>query len=453
MDAYRVMPYESALYPLTHPDVLATTAALVGLRPAHPARCRLLDVGCADATNLLAMAAYLPGGDFVGIDAAENQIATGEALRREAGLDNVRLLSADLTDLPDLGTFDYIVVHGVYSWVPEPVRRALLGLCRRLLRPHGVAYVSYNVLPGWHTHRIVRDLMRFHTSGISDPAQKLAQARAIVRFAAQATGDSLYTEHAAFLDQQPDDYVYHDHLAGVNRAFSLHDFIQRAEAAGLQYVGDAELHRSLGLNLPDQTRVMLHHLTDDPVAAEQYLDFLTDRSLRRSLLCRREVSLTRELDPAVLRTLRVALPLTETRTLPDGRVAYFRPSAPEDMVLAQTPEQHALLERLRAAWPRAVPMASLTEAGRELMVACALRGFAALRTWEVPVVTTLSERPVVAPLVRALARRGQPLAGALLHSVAADDAALIGRLDGSHAPTRQERAALRGAAAAGLLVG
>ena len=439
-ESYAAVPYEGGTYPQTHPDILATVSSLVGLRPAPPSRCRVLDIGCADGANLLGMAAYLPDSEFVGIDVAPNQIATGEALRAAAGLSNVSLLTADLRDPPDLGQFDYIIAHGIYSWIPTAARASLLTLCGQWLAPQGVAYVSYNTLPGWHTQRVVRDLMRFHARSFSDPTEIVSQARAIVGFAAKASASPLYRSYAAYLSILPDDYLFHDHLETNNEAFYLHEFIDHARGHGLQYLGDAELHRSLDLNFPEPTRGMLHQLTDDPVVMEQYLDFLTDRTLRRTLLCHAAVPLSREVDRDWVSGLEVALPLTEVSEQ-DGATAYHRPGIPEDMVLAQTPSQRAIFETLRAVWPCSLPLGALPPEAPELLLACALRGFAELRTWSAPIVRHASARPRVAPLVRAQAERGLPLTNALLQRIALPpaDLALVARLDGTHAPEDAQR--------------
>lgn len=440
-EAYAAVPYEGGTYPQTHPDILATVSSLVGLRPAPPSRCRVLEIGCADGANLLGMASYLPGSEFVGIDVAPNQIATGEALREAAGLSNVSLLAADLRNPPDLGQFDYIIAHGLYSWIPAADRAALLALCRQWLAPQGVAYVSYNTLPGWHSQRVVRDLMRFHARSFYTPEEIVSQARAIVGFAAQATGSPLYKSYAAYLSVLPDDYLFHDHLETNNEPFYLHEFIDQACGHGLQYLGDAELHHSLDLNFPEPTRSMLHQLTDDPVVLEQYLDFLTDRTLRRTLLCHAEVPLSREVDRDWVAGLEVALPLTEVSEQADGATAYHRPGIPEDMVLAQTPGQRAILETLRTRWPCSLPLRDLPAEAPELLLACALRGFAELRTWSAPIVRHGGERPRVAPLVRVQAERGLPLTNALLQRIVlpADDLALVARLDGTYTPTEAEQ--------------
>ena len=135
-------PYDEVTYPgwpfpQAQPDRLATLARLFGMAPADPANCRVLELGCGDGGNAMAVACSWPGSRVVGVDLAPGAIARGRALAAEAGIANVDLRVGDIARLPaDLGEFDYVVAHGVYSWVPEPVRAALLDACRRFLAPH-----------------------------------------------------------------------------------------------------------------------------------------------------------------------------------------------------------------------------------------------------------------------------------------------------------------------------
>ena len=145
---YDEVPYPSLSYAQTHPDRLATIATLLGLQPAPVTHCRVLELGCAGGGNLLPMAQGLPGSEFVGLDVSEAQITAGQTLRQALGLNNLTLTQMDILDVPaGLGQFDYIIAHGIYSWVPPQVRDKVLQVCQDHLAPQGVAYVSYNCYP------------------------------------------------------------------------------------------------------------------------------------------------------------------------------------------------------------------------------------------------------------------------------------------------------------------
>src|SRR5207237_10705778 len=114
---------------LTHPGRLATAATFLGMHPPDVAQCRLLEVGCNDGANLIPMAMSLPSAQFVGCDLSSRAVDAGGRMIAELGLSNIALVEEDLSALsPSYGTFDYIVAHGVYSWVPASVPDALFAL-------------------------------------------------------------------------------------------------------------------------------------------------------------------------------------------------------------------------------------------------------------------------------------------------------------------------------------
>src|SRR4051812_41655243 len=153
------------------------------MSPAPVDRCRVLELGCAGGGNLLPMAETLPQSTFFGIDLSPVQIGHGQRIIRALGLTNLRLEAMSILDVPeDFGEFDYIIAHGVYSWVPPAVQQKILDLCAAHLAPQGVAYLSYNTYPGWHLRQMAREMMLYHVAGIESPQESAAQATALVQF-------------------------------------------------------------------------------------------------------------------------------------------------------------------------------------------------------------------------------------------------------------------------------
>ena len=135
-NTYDELPYESHAFPQTHPDRLSVIARLFGMQPAPLEGCRVLELGCGNGANIIAMAALMPDATFLGVDLSPRQIEVGQARIAELGLTNVELRAADLLEIEnDLPVFDFIIAHGLYSWVPPNVQQAVLRICSRHLSP------------------------------------------------------------------------------------------------------------------------------------------------------------------------------------------------------------------------------------------------------------------------------------------------------------------------------
>ena len=186
-NSYDDVPYESHPFAQSHPSRLFSIGTLFGMRPTPVQKCRVLELGCAAGGNLIPMADYLPESQFVGIDNAALQIRDGLDTIRQLGLENITLKHASILDVDAAyGQFDYIICHGVFSWVPESVRLKILEICGTLLTPNGIAYVSYNTYPGWHMRGMIRDMMRFHAARFQAPKDRIQQARALLKFLTQS---------------------------------------------------------------------------------------------------------------------------------------------------------------------------------------------------------------------------------------------------------------------------
>src|SRR5260370_22014321 len=110
---------------------------LRGMFPASVDCCRVLELACGAGNNLITMAFNLPNSEFIGLDLAQRPIASGQALVDGLGLENVHLQQFDVSEISRerFRQFHYIVAHGLYSWVPEPVRDRILATCPELLTP------------------------------------------------------------------------------------------------------------------------------------------------------------------------------------------------------------------------------------------------------------------------------------------------------------------------------
>ena len=358
-NSYDQVPYPNWTHRESHPRHLEAIATLFGMRPAPITACRVLEIGCAAGWNLIPMAEGLPGSEFVGIDLSATQIAEARTLAADAELENVRLEHADILDVDaSWGHFDYIICHGIYSWVPQPVREKIFDICKNNLAADGVALVSYNVYPGWHFRSMIRDMMIYHASSNEDPHTQIAQARAVLDFLAEnCPQDSAYAtilkDELETIRDGPDAQLFHEHLERVNHPVYFHQFAAQAEAVGLQYLGDVQFSRMLAKFLPEKAKDALADLSI--IQQEQYMDFLRNRAFRRTLLCHTDVALERNLQADIMRGFHFAMAMelgSDQIDLDSDDPVSFRLG---EMKLASgEPIVKAVVKQLAEHWPEAL---------------------------------------------------------------------------------------------------
>ena len=302
--AYEDFQYENLAFRNTHPDWLGTVGRIFGMTPARADACRVLELGCGPGGNLVPLAELLPGSEFVGVDLSSTQIARARTDAAAIGATNVRFEAMDILDVPDWGSFDYVICHGVFSWVPDDVRRRILTIASEQLSPQGIAYVSYNTLPGWHARGMLRAILRRVVP--EGPPQEMSRtARTFLHILRTQTPERLplggwLRGELALLDQLSDRYLYFEYLVEENVPLYFDEFLQLATDAGLQHLGDADVSSMLPSQLGEEGERFVDSITSTQLEQEQLLDYLTIRLFRRTLLCRSDVALDREIDHRVL---------------------------------------------------------------------------------------------------------------------------------------------------------
>ncbi|HWS78447.1 MAG TPA: methyltransferase regulatory domain-containing protein [Thermomonas sp.] len=312
--AYDMVDYPAHVFPQMHPSRLAAIGRLHGIAAASPLQCRLLEIGCGDGLQLITLAMAYPDAEFVGVDLSAKAIARGDAMRARLGLHNLRLVAADLLEWnPGEAAYDYITAHGFWSWVPDVVRGRLLALCEQKLAAAGIAYVSYNAMPGCHLRRMLWDMMKFHVRDVSDPSEKTRRAREFLAWlgndllSRKIYADAVRAEALDLLNATHPTVLFHDDLSEINDPFTITDFVARARASGLDFLAEADYHEMSDVAAPPQVRERLAmHAGGDVVRREQYLDFLQGRRFRQTLLCRRHALQSRTPDATSLQTMEVA---------------------------------------------------------------------------------------------------------------------------------------------------
>lgn len=299
---YKELGYKSYPFPFTTPAYLEAYGALVGLNTPPAKTARVLELGATYGGNIISQAVFNPEATFVGIELSQDQVEKGNQIISDAKLDNVSLIQGNILNFEEsMGTFDYIIAHGFYSWISDEMKDKLLNIISNHLADNGIAYVSYNTYPGWHTMEEVRQLMIFANREQDNLThkEKVLRGKTVGSLVgAQILNyDNLKERNSKFLGalrsvmQKDDYYVGHDHLEPHNDPCYFYQFNDHLKAHNLAYVCDADLTLSMVRTYDESIADKLEQLAPNSQAdQEQYLDFILDTTFRKSIICKASVA-------------------------------------------------------------------------------------------------------------------------------------------------------------------
>lgn len=458
-NAYDSIPYCNSPHPASHPRKLEAMATLFGMTPPPVPQSRVLEIGCASGWNIIPVAVDYPESFCTGLDLSETQISEGQAMIQSLRLKNIELRQANIMAIDaSWGQFDYIVCHGIYSWVPEEVRSKIMAVCRENLSANGVAYISYNVLPGWRQRGTIRDMMLYHAEQVSEPREKIARAREVLDFMAENCLEntpygSMLKEELDMVRKANDEYLFHDHLEEHNHPVYFFQFLEQATTAGMQYLGDASFSTMLPKSLGKKASASL---AEAPLEKqEQYMDFLRNRMFRCSLLCHADIPLNRGLHHGVMNKFHISL---TSRPEPDSLESFqdgtTRLTLKKGSLATKSKLGRATIETLVSSWPCAVTIEEIysaalakgedddppcsREEGLDAIASGVMEAFASgvldISVHPPKVVDAISERPVLNPWVRKLAELDGRVTDQNHKGFVLDDFSrfLAQRLDGRH---------------------
>jgi SAM-dependent methyltransferase len=445
--SYELVRYTGLPFAQAHPDRLATMARLFGMSPVPIQHARVLEIGCCDGGNLIPMAYSLPESEFVGIDLTEPDIASARETVAALGLTNIEFQAFDLTQLPGpFAKFDYIVAHGIYSWIPPEVREKLLAVIHASLTPNGVAYVSYNTMPGGHLRLMLREMMQFHTRGVEDPKEILAKSRQLLEFIASSSGrnseyEAFITTETEHMFNRPDYGLFHDELEENYHPVYFHEFLAHASRYGLQYVAEANYYDMRPEAQSASDSPLFQAISSDPLLREQYIDFARCRRFRQTILCHKDVAINRTIEPELLKGLLFASPARFVKPPEGSEPGVEECHGPHSSkVRTAHPDVLRVLHQLVDTWPLAVTYDRLPfvdadqKAVFEILHSLFASGLLEIRTSQPHMAVTPSERPSTSPLARMQAARGVPVTTLRHVSIGASgdvERRLISLLDGT----------------------
>ena len=297
-NTYDELFYKSNPFNYTIPALLEAQGKLYGLTPKDSRKARVLELGSSFGGNIITQALYNPEAEFVGVDLTAEQVKKGNEVIEKIGLKNIKLIEKNILDInEDFGKFDYIIVHGVFSWVPDIVKEKIIKICNENLTEEGIAYISYNTYPGWKEADKIREMMLYANKYFPEVSQgdKVQRGKAFISIVAEQM--KIYTDVAEkkgdFIKQiegilnMQDYYVGHEQLENINDPMYLHEFVDMLRKENLQYISDVGLRLSIASVYNDSTIEKLQQLSQgDPVIKEQCLDYILDTKFRRSLICK-----------------------------------------------------------------------------------------------------------------------------------------------------------------------
>ena len=294
-EIYADLGYLSQPFPYASAPFLESYARLLGLSPAPAATARILEIGSSYGGNLMSQALFYPQATFTGIEIAPTQVSVGKTYIDQLGITNLELLEGDVNESHHhLGTYDYIIAHGFYSWVDDETKDNFLRLCKEHLAENGILYMSYNTYPGWHKMDSVRALLKFANKDIDtlNHREKVRHGKTVASKlgALMLEYDTVKVQQGPFLQslrqtlQKQDCYVGHDHLEPVNTPVYFHQCMYHMTEHGFTYLCDCDLNLSFPTVYDETLRTKLQELAPhDPLAREQYIDFMLNTAFRKSL--------------------------------------------------------------------------------------------------------------------------------------------------------------------------
>ena len=396
------LQYDASCSLFTHPRQLSASALMSDFQPVDPSNARILELGCATGGNLTPIAGSLPYSECIGIDPFAAQIEIAQMRADRSGISNVTYLPIGVSDLDRLeGKFDYIIAHGLFSWISDEHREDTLQLCFEKLNDHGLAYISFNTYPGWHQREIVRNLVcwqkrlldkRVISEDQKDKDAKLIkESRLALKFFSQNALKQdmkgcreLLAQIETDISKFPDWYLAHEYLLEHNQPLYFERFLELIHAHQLTYLCDASSNVHLASHfLSAMSLRELHLMTDKPLDVEQGIDFLLNRTLRRAIITKRPQEERQFLCPpyvwsepskeGVDRRLNQELfvaspykPMSEINNISDV-TSYGSQTIPGEQMIINQPAENVIMILLSTIWPDSLSIDQLMKQSAQLL--------------------------------------------------------------------------------------
>jgi hypothetical protein len=406
--------YPAMSHPTADPAVNAVAARFAGLEPPDPSQARILEIGCASGHHLLPLAMRWPHASFTGIDACPAAIHLACELAGESWLhERVDFHACLLEDFSAAdGSYDYIIAHGFFSWVPDEVKQCLLEFCARKLSANGLAVISFNVAAGWRERlaviRKVRDIQQ-STCGLDEISALRLMKAATDEAGMLAIIDDMLAKGPAILA--------FDDFAPVNDPWRLDDLVSAAAIAGLRWLGESRVadNRPRGWTEENEAQAAAIRGSLSPVDLHQWMDERAKRTFRSALLCRADAPVAGRLrTPDVFKfSLRPEMPAVPAgsvvaRRIHDCLMWHWPSAVPADVLLESLPDMPPaeIARQVCQAivhgwlWARCQPLVVPSELPSHpsldpFRLACARRQLPVVDAWHLPCSFPAAHQPLL----------------------------------------------------------
>jgi SAM-dependent methyltransferase len=260
------------------------------------------DLGCGYGVTLNGLAELFPQGQFFGIDYTEEHISDATELAEEIGISNVTFKNLDINKFSEAGLpqFDFIVLHGLYSWIDPTTRESVRKFIATHLKEDGIVYVSYDTMPGWSAISPLRDIVLTHTASMmTDEVMKAQAGLDYLDFMAKNNA-AYFVDNPpakAFLDEiktKDISYVAHELLVDFSKPYFFHQVATEMRSAGLSFSGSAILNLNfIDLAAPPEFREILEQVKTR-YEFENRGDFIRNQRFRKDVFKKSRKTLTPE---------------------------------------------------------------------------------------------------------------------------------------------------------------
>lgn len=306
--SYNDIPYTSYVFSHCQPTRLHALAKIKGFDPVPVETAKILEIGCSFGGNLVPFAIRHPHSFTVGIDLSQEQINIGQQMIQHIGLQNVELVAADISNVSFNIKFDYIICHGVFSWVPDFVQDAILEVIQQNLSPKGIAFISYNTYPGWKIKEIAKDFMLFGSNSDLEKMARVEQSFEMMKFTQnilKSKNDAvskINCDNFEHIMSSQKNYIAHEYFEIYNKPFYFRQFIDKINNHSLSYIADSSTPTIFTQSIfkDNQYNDIRAYFNNKLENIEQYIDFIQNRQFRCSIITHQshsdEMNVTNNID-------------------------------------------------------------------------------------------------------------------------------------------------------------